>query len=320
MPIQARSRKVIGYTVGTIGLISSLIGIWAFFYKPLPDNEIVLLPKAENNIVIKQQSDVDDLPNPIKANTLIIDGSKVLFPNGTIIIANEVSLINGAELVGDAITIIATKLQGGRVTSNRTRSDLHGGDLFLAIAVINGTAIEANGANGRAGTDGVDGTNGSGGKNGRSGRCDGFGKWESSQAGKPGGNGRDGQIGQDGQNGGDAGNIFILTSYEPTVRPLAKAGEGGTGGRGGTAGRGGPGGRGGSGCTGLGGSQDGEPNGAEGTDGKQGKDGLNGAQGVSKEPTIKMIDFGEVKDAVQRPDVSIKDIVLALRKIQPRAQ
>jgi len=316
--MRTRVKKVLGYLVAIIGLISSIIGIWVFFYKPIPDSEINLVPTSANNITIKKQQDIDGLHNPIRASVITIDGVKIELPTETVILANQINLINGAEVIGDSIAIAATEINGGRVTSNLVRDQLHGGDLFLAVAVLNGTAIEANGSNGRDGIDGDDGKNGGPGRNGGDGNCDGFGRWRASQAGLSGGNGGDGKNGEDGERGGDAGNILLLTSYEPTVQPIAKAGVGGNGGRGGVAGRGGVGGRGGSGCSGLGGSQDGKSNGADGIDGKPGKDGRKGVSGISKEPVVKFIEFSHVKDAVSNENATHSEILNSLRKIRPR--
>ncbi|MEE1673320.1 hypothetical protein SNR37_002736 [Agarivorans aestuarii] len=318
--MKARAKKIIGYGIGIIGLVSSLIGIWSYAYKPIPDNELKVVPDSFASIDISNQSDIAKLENPLRANVFTVTGIKLILPPGQMVIANKISLVNGAEISGDSIFLIATQMEGGRITSNRVREELHGGDLVVAVAMINGTAIEANGASGRNGIDGEDGTNGAYGANGRNGKCKGFGGWRAAHAGQAGGNGRNGKDGKNGERGGDAGNILILTSYEPTIRPISLGGKGGNGGRPGAAGRGGPGGSGGSGCTGLGGSQDGKADGADGIDGASGKAGLDGAPGQTKTPNIKMVNFSDVQKAVEDVDADINTTLTLIRSVRPKSQ
>lgn len=316
--MQKRAKKIVSYSIGIIGFISSVIGIWVFLYEPTPASEIELVEDT-SDILIEKEGDASKLPLYMRADEIVVDGLKIRFPPGQLIVANKILLKDGAEIEGDSIFLAATQIEGGRITSNRLRDGIHGGDLFLAVAMLNGTLVEANGGRGRDGSDGVDGEDGQAGADGKKGSCKGFGGWSAAHAGLAGGNGGDGLEGEDGERGGDAGNILILTSYEPTVEPIAIGGDGGKGGHGGAAGRGGSGGRGGTGCTGLGGSQDGKPDGARGKDGKPGKDGRDGAKGRSKKPNIKIVDFWDVRDAVMDESVDREEIITALRSIRPKS-
>ena len=311
-----KAKKIGVFIVGAVGFVSAVIGLWAYFYSPTPDSETWLVPNETSDVALSQ----DNLPHKkfIKGNEIIVDGEKVTLPKGAIILSNKISLLNGAELFGDSITLVTTQLDGGRVSSTRARGDRNGGDLLIVAAIINGTHIESNGVDGRDGRNGADGSNGKAGSDGRNGRCDGFGRWKKAKPGGNGENGGNGEAGEDGERGGDAGSIVILTSYEPTVQPVALGGSGGRGGQGGAAGRGGSGGKGGSGCSGLGGSQDGRASGAKGTDGNPGKDGRDGAKGQDRNPTIKRVEFTQVQDIVKMHEEGDGSaLISSIRAIRP---
>ena len=317
---QSKIKKYTGYLVAAVGFTSSVIGIMVYLHDPVTDNEIKIFSDEEKNIVITSQEDVNKLISPLKADKVSFEASRVVFPDDFMVIANEINIADGSEIAGHKLSLIATQLSGGSIVANSLIEQQHGGSLFLAVALINETVIQANGSNGAKGKARGNGKDGQNGADGRKGRCDGFGRWRASQAGRPGVNGGNGEDGLKGEDGGDAGNIFILTSYQLTVPPIARAGQGGDGGQGGAAGRGGKGGRGGSGCSGLGGSQDGKPNGADGINGIPGKAGFDGTDGVVKEPVVKLIKFAEVKDVVIENLDSQENILMALRQIKPKSE
>ena len=300
-----------------VGLISGLIGIGSFLYTPTPDSETWLFPHNGPDLVISQSNKPKIVDGVIKANVITIDGFKYTPPPKTLIIANQIKLANDAEIYGDALHIVSTQIDGGKISSVGSLDGKDGGDLFVVSALINGTIIEASGIDGNDGANGRNGVNGARGNNGRNGRC-GAGSYRSAHSGGPGGDGTDGQSGENGSNGGNAGNIFIMTSYQLTTPPVANGGLGGKGGQGGAAGIGGAGGRGGSGCTGLGGSQSSKSSGAKGTDGKPGVNGKDGNNGQTVQPIVKIIDFSDVAAAYKKYHKDKNNLLIELRAIRPR--
>jgi len=199
--MKSKAKKVGLFIVGAVGFLSALIGLWDYIFPPTPDSKLWLMPKDSQNILFNQAH----LPegDMIEANEITIDGVKVTLRNGSVLVANIINLINGAEIFGDSITLIATRIEGGRISSTRARNDKHGGDIFVTAAIINGTSIESNGAIGRNGRDGEDGQNGARGSNGRNGSCKGFGGWKKAQPGDNGANGGNGKPGKEGMDGAD---------------------------------------------------------------------------------------------------------------------
>ena len=309
------TKKVIGILVGAVGFASASIALWGYLFPPVPDNEILILPKDTSNVSVTKENNAIDTEY-LKANQLVIDGVRLEVKEGGLLVANEIIMKNGGEIYGPELYVVSTRLDQGRINASGTIEG-NGGSIVVASAQINGTEITSNGQDGARGKDGMDGANGAAGANGRDGSCKGFGGWSSAQPGLPGGNGEDGDNGVDGKNGGNGGSIMILTSYELTTTPQSEGGAGGKGGKGGAAGLGGKGGRGGSGCTGLGGSQDGKPSGADGMDGKRGKGGLDGRNGESQLPTVKLIKFESVKKVYERTMGDKQAFISRLRAIRP---
>lgn len=311
-----RTKAIIGGFVATVGFVAAAIGLWDRFFPPTPDNEIFLLPMDAPDVTLSNSNQEIDT-NYLKANNLLIDGVKLTVTDGGLLVANKIVMKNGGEIYGANLYIVSTIIDDGLINSTSSKG-MDGGNIFVAIAQINGTEIISNGKNGVNGGNGKNGTNGAPGANGRNGDCSGFGGWRSAHAGGIGENGSNGEDGESGQDGGNAGNITILTSYALTTEPESRGGSGGKGGKGGAPGLGGKGGRGGRGCTGLGGAQSTQPSGPDGNDGVPGKDGQDGQNGADHIATVKLISFNAVKEAFQEFGDNKDKFVTQLRSIRPR--
>lgn len=309
-----KNKAIIGGFLAAVGFISATVGLWDRFFPPIPDNEILLLPKSTSDITVSN-SKIET--NYLKANNLLIDGVKLEIEEGGVLLANKITMKNGGEIFGSNIYVVSTIIDNGKINASYSKG-MNGGNIFVVSAQINGTEITSNGKNGLHGKNGANGRSGAAGANGRNGSCKGFGGWRSAHAGGSGGNASNGTKGENGQDGGNAGNITILTSYALTTAPESNGGSAGKEGKGGSPGLGGKGGRGGRGCTGLGGSQSTQPSGADGNDGVAGIDGQDGKLGNRKTPTVKLVNFIDIKKAVDAYGNDKVKFISALRNIRPR--
>jgi hypothetical protein len=314
--MKLKTKALIGGLVTVIGLFSAVVGLWDRFFPPVEDNKILLLEKNKNDLHISKGSDRPDT-NYLQVNHILVDGDRFTIKDSGLLIANKITMINGGEIYGKDIHIVATIIDNGRITSSESIGN-NGGNIFIVSAQINGTEIVSNGKDGKNGANGKNGSRGSAGSNGRNGNCASFGRWRSAHAGGEGKNGGNGSNGSNGESGGNAGSVTILTSYALTSTPESKGGSPGKGGKGGAAGLGGKGGRGGRGCTGLGGVQNTQPSGADGNDGVPGKDGQDGKHGSDKTPIVKLIDFSLVKDAFEEDGDEKDKFISRLRQIRSK--
>jgi len=116
--VQKRAKKIASYSIGMVGFISSIIGIWVFLYEPTPASEVELV-EDPLDILIEKEEEASNLPLYVRADEIVVDGLKIRFPPGQLIVANKILLKNGAEIEGDSIFLAATQVEGGRITSNR---------------------------------------------------------------------------------------------------------------------------------------------------------------------------------------------------------
>ncbi|WP_136678603.1 hypothetical protein [Neptunomonas sp. XY-337] len=312
----ASTKKGLAIITGIVGFVSAVVGLWPIFFPAVPDQEVLLLPKDTRNIVFNS-SNVGSIEGFVKANDIVIDGVSIIAEPNSLLVANSVSLINGAEIVGEDISVISTTISGGKISAEEANTK-NGGSILIISALIDDVLIRANGITGNDGLNGSNGVNGSDGENGRNGVCSCCGGWRSPHSGSPGTDGTAGTNGESGEDGGNGGSITVLTSYNLLTQPMANGASGGRAGVGGKGGKGGKGGRGGSGCAGLGGISDKKSDGPDGVDGADGIDGKPGKTGEQGVVSVKLIRFDEVADIIEDNINDQEKILLGIREIQPR--
>lgn len=307
-------RRIVTTLVGLIGFAASIAGLWPLLFPEQPDATIKLLPGIATTIVFDVHAKTLPTPPTVIGGTIVVDGIKLEAPDGALFAANKISLLNGGIIHGINFAIVAPIIQGGQLDAsgasgapgnadtrpNPTRGQ-NAGRIFIATAVLEGTAIRVDAGNGGKGKDGLNGPAKLHASDGQNGDCGGFGAYRGAQRGADGAQGNPGEAGQDGAAGGNAGSIVLLLSASaPPPDISAKTGQGGKRGEGGHGGDGQEGGKGGAGCTGLGGSQPNQPDGHAGPRGAEGKHGETGADGRDGSVTIQHVHFRDVAAAWRR--------------------
>lgn len=321
--------KTLGLLAAVIGIGGAIIAVANWLMEPTPAVEILLIEEGAGETLVNADA------NPVAGaefaitETLTVDGVKLEAAPGALYVANSVKLVNGGTITGKDFAVVATVLEGGKLSASGPPGGLgstgaagptrgmDAGRIVVAAARIDNTEIAANGGKGGDGAPGTDGSDGAAGSNGRNGKCKKFGGWKKAQPGGNGGPGGDGGNGQTGAPGGAGGDILVVVSEQPPRVVSAVGGKGGTGGPPGRYGQGGAGGTGGAGCTGLGGSQSSRNNGAAGPNGSPGLEGQSGPDGRNGTSTVRAIYFGDVKRAFDENRDNPGAFLAALRALRP---
>jgi len=237
----------------------------------------------------------DQLLNPEIWNkhyqTLTIDGVRAQIPDRATLVANEITAINGAAMVGSDFSVVARRMANMQIDVSGSRAPgASPGSVRLYVKLVENSRILANGAPGSPGAAGAPGGNGGDGAKGRDADCGCCGKYHGANSGSNGGDAGYGNPGQAGGNGQDGGLVVLSTIVNPVGGAIdvsgGKPGPGGAGGQPGIPGRGGIGGRG---CTGLGGTAQDEANGQPGRAGQPGANGTPGVAGKNGEYRLQII-------------------------------
>lgn len=289
-PQKAPSRftKLLGSAWFWVGIIATLLGLWEGIdharevaHKRAREKIMqTTLVSSGRMIHVGRSDEIREVV--LVADKIEVAGGDHAIPAGSVWLANEVSLTDGATLKATTFSIVAKSLNGGVIDAAGSTpaaagaNGTSGGDLFILANKVANLELVTRGG------DGAPGGPGPAGRDGRDGSCAGFGGYRGADRGGDGGNGQPGGI------GGSGGRIRIAAAeLSPSPSPINYAA--GRGGSGGAAGRGG---HGGTGCTGLGGSQ---PNQPDGSPGQPAPDGHGGSPGSFE---LKPVAYDKVLEIV----------------------
>jgi hypothetical protein len=316
--------------LAAVGLISGVIGIYAYLFPPKPDTSTHLVEGQRTRLLVSPTSNPLSGRHFVRADEIVLDGVLLEPPDGSVYLCNILKMVHGAKIRARQFAIISTRLEGGVIDASGRdgaggrRSDVDvppepgegGGGVLIATASLTNFVVSVKGGDGGIGADGRPRPNASDGRNGRDGDCGGFGAYKGATPGEDGSAGFPAEDGQAGGNGGNGGTLVLITVVPigPGVGMFG-GGAGGIGGRIGPPGKGGLGGKGGAGCTGLGGSQPTQPNGNPGVDGAFGRNGNAGRRGADGNVTSRVMKFAEVKKIVRAHDGDPEAVVAALKDL-----
>lgn len=318
---------------GVVGFLASSTDLFKLITEPRNDVDVMVLPDAKDTVAFDTRHPPNSPPKVLKAGTIVVDGVALNLPDDSLLVANKLDMRGGGSIRGRRINVVATIIEGGSINvsgsdgepgsftpppEKKPTAGLEAGNVVVAAATIEGTAIKADGGKGGDGARGVDGMSWSRAPNGVDGDCAGFGDYRGNTDGISGQDGRPGGPGQNGAPGGNGGNLLVLVpKVYPSPPATANKGAGGLGGQGGSGGPGQIGGAGGSGCVGLGGSQGRARDGASGKPGFAGIDGKAGSDGSEGNAIVRHMPFQEIEKAWRASNGDADKFVTRLHALPP---